>query len=319
MRHSTCLHPSRAGVGSTLLFAFLLFGFGSCASTASDKEIDPAEDETFRPLGPASRINDSMGKYLADLSSSIKAWNEKTLTAATTQERTKQSLLEINISERVHLRHAEILGELENGPERNRIIAAAALGFSGDSSDLSPLLAALDDRNPLVVSNALLGLGTLASPETPLHRVGELMRYSLHPKTRWSAADCALSLIASGANSDGILEPARAGLTDAEEPMVRAQSALILCLIADTDSIEALGNLLFDEVPIVSVSAAKSLAYIGTENPQFAAPAARALYRGMVEGERNLQLRVHPSMVKLSQKDYGLQLDEWAKWISKLP
>jgi len=301
----------------TIVLAALCLLLGSCSTT--DDQTDASADEDFRPLGPASRAGDSIGKYLTDLSTSIRAWNEKTLTAADTKERRKQALLEINIRERVTNRHMDILAELETGPDANRVIAAAALGFSDDPADLSPLIAALDDPNEKVVSNALLGLGVLELPQTPLFRIGELMRYSPNPKTRWSAADCALTLIAAGADSDGILEPARAGLTDAEEPMVRTQSALILCLIGDTESIDALGNLLFDEIPLVSNSAAKSLTHLGKNNDEAIGDAARALLRAMEEGDRDLRLRVHPSLVKLSGHDYELDAELWKEWVERLP
>jgi hypothetical protein len=301
----------------TAFLSVLLCLLASCATTP--EETEDVEDETFRPLGPATRMEDTIGKYLGDLSISITAWNEKTLVASTKNEVNKTSLLEINIRERVHNRHTEILGQLLTGPDRNRIIAAAALGFSSDPSDLSPLLAALEDPNKLVVANAMLGLGTLSLPETPLYRIGDLMRFSPNPKTRWSAAHCILTLVAAGAESNGAIEPAVAGLTDAEEPMVRAQSALILGVIGHTDSIEPLGNLLFDEVPIVSVSAAKALAYLGTQNEKESADAARALYRAFASGDSPLSLRVHPSLVRLSNRDYGDDMKDWAKWIKKLP
>jgi len=145
------------------------------------------------------------------------------------------------------------------------------------------------------------------------------MRFSPNPKTRWSAADCALSLIAAGADGQALRDPARAGLTDAEEPVVRTQSALILALTGDTESIEALGDLLYDEVPLVSVSAAKSLAYLGGKHPSAAGPAARALFAALSGGDRALQLRVHPSLVQLSRRDYDLDLDQWEQWVKRLP
>lgn len=289
-----------------------------CATTSGDAELDPG-DETYRPMGPASRMDDSVGKYLADLSTSINAWMDKTLTASTQQETRKQALLETNIRERVRNRQDEILGELETGPDRNRVIAAGALGFSNDPAMVSPLLASLDDPNEKVVGNALMSLGVLCRPETPLYKVGEILRYSANPHNRWSAADCGLSLVAAGAQHDGIVEPARAGLTDAEEPMVRALSAKILALTGDTESIDALGNLLYDEIPLVSRSASQALAFIGSRNEHHQGKAARALVRALAEGDRDLRLRIHPSLTQLSQRDYGLDVEEWERWVAKLP
>lgn len=316
MHHSTPTRPRRSCALGLFLASALAAG---CATTSSDSEIDPATDETYRPLGPASRMDDSIGKYLADLSTSINAWMEKTLTASTQQERRKQVLLETNIRERVRNRYDEILSQLETGPERNRVIAAGALGFSDEPSAVSPLLASLEDPNPKIVGNALMSLGVLGQPETPLHEIGQLLRYSPNAKTRWSAADCAVSLIVVGADTGGILEPARAGLTDAEEPIVRALSAQILALVGDTDSIDALGSLLYDEIPLVSRAAAKALAYLGDKHERSKSKATRALFRALADGERELQLRVLPPLTRLSDRNYELDIEEWERWVKTLP
>jgi len=311
-RPSLPRRPRAVVLGATLL---LLAG----CSSSSDKLNADNVDEGYNPIGPASRAEDRIGKYLGDLSTSINAWNAMTLNAATKEEARKQNLLEVNIRERVNNRFPEILTELETGPDRNRVIAAAAVGFSRDPAALSPLIAALDDTNEQVISNALLGLGMFASPETPLGKVGDLLRYSTDSKTRWSAADCALSLVAAGASTEGIIEPARAGLTDAEEPMVIAQCALLLAMAGDTDSIDALGDLLFDELPIVSTSAARALAWLGNHHDEYEGPAARALFAAMEAGDRRLQERVRPELIRLSSRDYEYKVDEWEEWVERLP
>lgn len=308
-------HPTHSA--PALRLALLLLALlGACSSTPNE---DPEEPLEFRTFGPDSRTEHSIGKYLADLSTSMNAWMEKTLNASTTQESQKQELLEINIRERVHIRQAEILAELEMGPTQNRVIAAAAIGFSNDLATLSPLLAALDDPNDKVVSNALLGLTMLDSPDTPLRRIGELIRFGADPKTRWSAANCARTLIQAGADGAPILDQIRAGLTDVEEPMVRSQCALAIALLGDVDSIDALGVLLFDSVPLVSRSAAEGLAYLGQTQDTHKGEAARTLIQALTEGERELRLRIHPSLVRLSRRDYGLDEEEWTKWGAKLP
>lgn len=310
--------PSSLGRALTLAAFTLSVSLCGCATDgAGSSEVTDAE--TFEALGPSTRSDDSIGKYLADLSTSMNAWMQKTMNAANEKERNKQSLLEINIRERVRNREDEILSQLETGPAKNRVIAAAALGFSDDPSVLSPLLAALDDRNPKVVSNALLGLTVLNSPETPLAPVAELLKYGEDPKTRWSAANCARSLIEAGAEGKPVLEAARGGLADVEEPMVRSQCALILARLEDAQSIDALTLLLYDETPLVSVTAGRSLAYIGRRVDTAKGDAARALVTALSEGDRELRLRIHPSLVELSRRDYELDIEEWTRWVSRLP
>lgn len=316
MHRSTPPRPPRALVQGLLGVALLLLA--GCSSTDDKLNADNV-DKDYNPMGPASRAEDRIGKYLGDLSTSMNAWNGMTLNAATKEEQRKQNLLEVNIRERVNNRFPEILMELETGPDRNRVISAAAVGFSRDPAALSPLIAALDDTNEQVVSNALLGLGMFCSPETPLGKVGDLLRYSTDSTTRWSAADCALSLVAAGASTEGIIEPARAGLTDAEEPMVMAQCALLLAMAGDTDSIDALGDLLFDDAPIVSTSAARALAWLGNHHDEFEGSAARALFAAMEAGDRRLQERVRPELIKLSSMDFEYKVEEWEEWVARLP
>lgn len=308
----------RSSPSPRALLLVLLPLAGGCASTP--EEGIPVESiEEYRPIGPETRAADSIGKYLGDLSTSISAWNTMALEAANERERRKHSLLELNIRERVDKRFPEILAELETGPPRNRVIAAAALGFASDPAALSPLVVALDDPNERVAANALMGLGILASPDTPLEPVAELLRGSPDPNTRWSAADCALSVVTAGGDGEAVRDAARAGLADPEEPMVRSMCAMILALSGDADSVDALGELLYDEVPLVSTAAARALWYLGEHEDQANGDAARALFAAFSGGERELRERVRPALIKLSKRDFEDDLEEWKEWVDRLP
>jgi hypothetical protein len=297
--------------------AFLALAPGCATDGGSSSAVDDAT--TFEALGSATRADDSIGKYLSDLSTSMNAWMQKTMNATTKRERSKQGLLEINIRERVRRRQSDILLELETGPIKNRTIAAAAIGFCQDPAVLSPLLAALGDGNDKVVSNALLGLTVLGLPETPLEEISELIIYAEEPKTRWSASNCARSLIEAGAPGEPVLSAARAGLTDVLEPMVRTQCALILARMEDAGSIDALSLLLFDEAPIVASSAARSLCYIGRRVDTARGAAARALVTAMAESKRERRLLIHPSLVELAGRNHEFDMEAWSRWVARLP
>ncbi|MCB9913824.1 MAG: HEAT repeat domain-containing protein [Planctomycetes bacterium] len=306
--------PLPLRVVAVALLALLLAP--GCAST-DDSQLE--EVDVFQPLGPDSRLDDSIGKYLADLSTSMNAWMNKTMDAATQQERSKHALLETSIRERVRKRKSEILTQLETGPTRNRVIAATALGFSNDPTMLSPLLACLDDPDELVVSNALTGLAVLGLPETPLGRVAELMRYAEDPKTRWSAANCARTLIEAGADGLPVLTSARAGLAEVAEPMVRTQCLLILARLEDAESIDAMSQLLYDDTPLVGVAAARSLAYLGRHVDKAKGDVARALFAALAEGDREQRIVAHRGLVELSGRDYKLDVEEWREWVLRQP
>ena len=309
--------PSSMYARPALLLALLPLA-ASCASTG-DETIEAELIEEYQPLGPDTRADDSIGKYLGDLSTSISAWNTMTLDAANDLERRKRSLLEINIRERVDKRFPELLTELETGPPRNRVIAAGALGFASDPAALSPLVAALDDPNERVVANALMGLGILASPDTPLGEVALLLRSSPDPNTRWSAADCALSVVTAGGDAEAVRDAARAGLTDPDEPMVRSMCSMILALSEDVESVDALGELLFDDTPLVSTAAARALAYLGDRKDEANGEAARALFAAFATEDRELRERVRPALVKLSRRNFEDDLEEWKEWVDRLP
>ena len=103
------------------------------------------------------------------------------------------------------------------------------------------------------------------------------------------------------------------------ETIVRALSAQILALVGDTDSIDALGSLLYDEIPLVSRAAAKALAYLGDKHERSKSKATRALFRALADGERELQLRVLPPLTRLSDRNYELDIEEWERWVKTLP
>jgi HEAT repeat protein len=316
MQESRSPSRTRLSNGLRALALLVLAGLTSCVS--SGKDIPRPGDEGYQPMGPATRKSHSIGKYLADLNTSIAAWNAKSLTASTSQEVRKHNLLEVNIRERVKNRFEEIMRELEAGPTRNRQIAAGAIGFAGDSRALSPLLGALKDADERVVGNALVSLGLLAIKETPMHEIGNVLRNSTNSRTRWSAANAALELIGAGADPNGIVEPARFALTDHEEPAVRSQAALVLALVEDVESLDALGELIFDDVPLVSTAAALAISKLGRKDPRSVGKAARLLYAGLEQGDRKLRLRVQPALVQLADRNYDLNLTAWKEWIDSL-
>lgn len=297
------------------LASLLALLVSACASTGGG---EASEAQPYVSPAAAGGEEVSIGKYLTDLSASISAWASKTWTASGNEDRRKQDLLELHIMERAHRRKAELLQELEAGAVRNRVIAAAALGFTREPDVLSPLLAALDDPERKVVANALLGLALLQNADTPPGRVCALLANDPDPRVRWSAAYCARSIAEVGVRDDCLARSARLGLSDAE-PMVRSQCALLLAQLEDAGSLDAIESLLYDEVPLVSAAASRSIRALGQALPQQKGRAARALARAMRDGDRDLRLRVLPDLVRLSGRDHQLDAAAWMEWAESLP
>src|SRR5689334_4075278 len=192
-----------AACGSVLLC------LSSCRSNPSP---DSKGDKDPKPIGDLverTKVAEPIGKVVAELDLQIRAWTNLKMTAATAEDRTKARELEKIISGSAHARRGELIDQLQTGPLANRIVAASALGFTRDPEALSPLVGALDDRNPEVVGNALLGLMILGNAGAPLDRICVLMRNDSDPWVRTNAAQCLSTLVSAGAQSDCALKSAR--------------------------------------------------------------------------------------------------------------
>ena len=292
---------------------------GGCASTPSDsKDAEEGRERPAAELIEATNKPAPIGKLLAEIDASIRAWNNLLLTADTADERRKARMLEDNLSRVTHQRRDEIIEQLESGPLNNRVVAASALGFTRDVEAQSPLLAALDDSHPEVVSNALLGLMLLGRADTPLDPICRLMQSSPDESVRRNAAQCVGSLVHAGARSDAVLAAARKGLGDSE-PGVRSQSALLLATLVDVDSLSALSDRLYDEVPLVVAAASRAVAYLGAESPHHKGTAARALTKAYSDDEGEMRSHYRKALAELAGIDYGEKPEEWVEWANRLP
>jgi hypothetical protein len=310
--------PYRVGRVALLAPLLLLLAAG-CRSNPSSK--DDAEEGPERPIGAiveATNQPEPIGKVLADLDRSIRAWTSLSMTAQNDSDRRKASQLEQSVMFVAHKRRDELIAELEGGPLVNRIVAASALGFTRDVEAQSPLLAALEDPSVEVVGNALLGLALLGRGDTPLERVCTLITEGSTTVIRSNAALCAANLVQAGARADCLKTAARAGLTDAE-PGVRSQCALVLASLEDEESLQRLTDLLYDPVTLVAAAAARSVAYLGTEVPTIRGRAARALVKAYQEVKEPVRGHVLRAMADLAGGSYGDDLEEWKQWAARLP
>jgi len=149
----------------------LLACVAGCASSGTKSNSSNAPDRPIEELVAATKRPEAIGKFLADVNQAIKAWNNLFLDAQSDAERSRGRLLETHLMTVTHQRRDEIIKELESGPLNNRIVAAAALGFTHDVEAQSPLLAALNDPHEEVIANALFGLWLLGRMDTPIDRI----------------------------------------------------------------------------------------------------------------------------------------------------
>lgn len=164
---------------------FCLVPLQACSS--SEEKPEPPEFEVFRPRSfdsPRSPI----GPFLMELDNSIERWQSLTLAADTEDDRRMKKMLEEHISYQTRKRLHDLIGELQSRAPFNRMVAAAALGFTEAEEALGPLLASLDDSSPDVVANALLGLALLGKRDTPLAAITALQAEGVDERTRANAA-----------------------------------------------------------------------------------------------------------------------------------
>ncbi len=293
-------------------------GTGSADKAKTDAAQAKPDPEPFAEQAEKNRKIEPIGKYLADLDNSMRAWTRLHMTAATADERKKARLLELNIATRAHQRRSEITEQLVTGPLANRVIAASALGFTRDAEAQSPLLSALEDSSQDVVANALLGLMLLGRSDTPLDRICDLARTSSDAGVRTNAMQCLASLVQAGAQADCAVGTARLGLSDTE-PAVRAHSALLLGELEDTESVQVLIDTVQDTVPLVSSAALRSIVWIGRQQGSVKGRIARALLELHENAKASHKNQYRRALVELAGIDYGNDTKEWTDWASRLP
>jgi HEAT repeat protein len=299
----------------SLLAAFL--ALTACRSTTEEagwkRTRMPGEDELV-VQGQA----DPLGYALLRIDRSLATWAELRTSAEPDDQRTRRSL-ERNLRESVRQNQTLFLEELESGATQNRCVVAFALGFSGDAAVLGPLVGVLSDRDPSVVSNALLGIGVLGSPETPLAQVLHLLRSSEDRTTRVNACFALQRLVALGRREAEVAEVLTAALDD-EEPAVRAQAATALALAEERAILGRLIDMLGDGSDMVVFATASSLGHLGRSHLEDKGPVAR----GLVDALDRLRHETRPwCLTQLVLLNDGVSLGEeagpWREWAYRLP
>ncbi len=314
-------------ISTTARCTTLALGLGLFAACQSTKAPPPdgknvaAQDQPI-PYDPKvwdKGEPEPIGSFLANLDKSMRAWTNLTLTAQTQADRKKARMLQESLMSRVHARQQELVDVLESGPPRNRAIAAGALGFSASKDVLGPLVVALTDKESEVVQNAALSLALLQNPETPMLALLEVLQGSNNGNARANAAYAVRSILEAGATADeNVIKAARHALVD-EEPFAQAQSALILAIANDGESIPDLAELLQGESPLVVGAATQALLALGRGDPKLLGPTARALVTGMSTAPKEQRPKIQRALVLLSGHNYEENLEKWTEWSLRLP
>jgi hypothetical protein len=286
-------------------------GLHACSSTPEEPEGEP-----FVP--PPEVQPEPTGYLLTKLDNELKAWQQLKLGASSPKDERTLRSLERQLAQETSRRQDDLLAELESRSKKNRAVAAVALGFTGDEAVVGPLLGALADPDAMVSHNALVGLGILAHPSTPLSRICYLLENARDGFTRVNAA-YAIGAVVGAGGGDPAVEPACLAALEDSEPGVRAQAAGVLGRLGSADAIPALGDLLYDDTPLVTRAAAAALAAIGRADLEQKGTVARLMVDAAVRRKSKERAMLLFELRRLSSTDYGDDVELWSEWAHRLP
>lgn len=317
-------HPSSTGPAPLRLLPApvlrcargLLLALGGAAGLTGCLAGPSPEPEPWSP--PPVVEPTPTGFFLVELDNRLLAWQKLKLEGRTKSDLRRLRGLERELSQQTEKRREELIDELASPSPKNRAVAAIALGFTGEPTVVGPLLAALGDSDGKVRNNALVGLGVLGNPTTPLARLCFILDQDPDPWTRNNAAFAIQAVLASGGEPDCALATCREALVDLE-PGVRAQCASILGLLVDAASVEDLGDLVHDDVRLVSAAACAALANIGKRDPTVKGQAARALVDAIDRVEEDHREHVLFELTRMGGPNFGDDVAAWTEWAYKMP
>lgn len=306
----------------TALPLVLILLFAACTSSGPQKlDPIPLTDEEIAFL---QKLNDPEATSLVQevpelfhgLSNLLSAWWDSALAKDSPKDIRIYTSLGDLLTRRVYFNFETILNQLDNGPPPNRVIAAAALGFSRIPENdhypqihpraIEALIEVLDCGNDSIVENALLSLYVLGDPNTPLEPVLDIMTQHHAPNVRANAA-LAVQAIATPEKSDIILPYVLPGLKD-DEPKVRNHSILIATKLRHPSTIEPLLELLMDPYPLIRANSAQALGEVADIR---ICGELIPLLASAYPIERECALK---SLRKLSGEEYGFEAEDWQSW-----
>lgn len=194
------------------------------------------------------------------------------------------------------------------GPPRNRGIATAILGFCGDATVLPILMNNAADADPQVAAKALLSIGVLGSPDTPVSPL--LMAVERPDATEELTSNAAFALFRLAdrlrADPDGGLEAGFLLLLRSPDASVRAQAALGLGLVRASAAVPQITDLLAaDPLPAVRTAAAWSLGLIGMRG------STEPLIRALADPDEVTAGTARGALTRIHGRDYGPAPASW--------
>ena len=300
--------------------ALLLVALSACVAAQTKGDPVPLNQSEIKFLkkleDPTTfSLRQEMPVLFQELGNLLTAWKEAALNKNSSKHvRIRRNLDDI-LMRRVYVNFETILDQLQNGSLPNRQIAAGALGFSKiPENDKFPqvypravkaLVDVLNCGNDKIVKNALLSLYNIADPETPLDTILDIMTRHHAPDVRANAA-LALQAVVTPEDCDKVLPYLFPGFKD-DDALIREHCVLAAYKIKDPSVVPALLELL-DDYPLIQAAVARTL---GEMNDITLCGYLIPKLRSRTPAVRECTLN---SLIKLSNKDYGLVWEDWWNW-----
>lgn len=271
---------------------------------------EPTPSDASAPTAALALDQDALliGEVIRDCDNHLRSWGVLMSQPRTTKNQDDVRALSYALGAVVARHRALLEDQCISGGPRNRGIATAALGFSGDAAVLPLLMSNAADADPEIAAKALLAAGVLAARETPIAPLHAAVMRPDATEGMIQNAAFALFQIAerTRADPDGSMESAFLELLRSPDALVRAQSALGLGLVRATASVPQITDLLeADPLPAVRTAAAWSLGLIGMRG------STAPLMRALADPDEVTAGTARGALARIHGKDHGPAAASW--------
>ncbi len=259
-------------------------------------------------ISPRSSEAARIGRVIVDLDNSLQAWTDAMARPRDEDNTETVQFAAYAIGAKVADHRALLEDQAISGAPRNRGIASAALGFSGDPSVLPLLLNNVSSDDAEVVAKSLMALGVLSAEETAIGPMADAI--DRHRDDREVVRNGAFSLFQLAAGTrrdpDGALSSALLGLVDDAEGPVRAQALLGLGLVRANQALPTISDhLAADPDPSVRTAAAYALGQIGAQ------ASTASLVAGLNDPDSYTAGAARAALTRIHGRDLGPDAASW--------
>ena len=285
-----------------VLFSFSFF-LGGCAS---DRENHPKQNE--KPALDESQVDHDQAEdpevLFRRLDDTMSRWSEA-------RERGDHGwihALERELRELAISNMTILTRWLQGEDGGRRVVAAMALGFSRDSRVLSPLMIAIHDDDSYVRSNALIGIGLVHDPDTPVDPILEALS-DKDPAVRLAAAYC-LGEIVPPKSDGGALVPLMKVLRTEVEDSVKNHAVVSLGHLGNHMAVPTIiSSTLFSENPDLRLNSVVALGKIKDRR------AVIPLVKLLDDQNRSVRQIAEEALAAITGEDFGSNRKAWDRWV----